>query len=144
MGGSSNERGFQLLELVVALGIVSVLAGVTMAGANRWLPGIRLEQASAEIVASLRHARARAVAFGRPVEFVLDLPGRRWSVDGAARGLPAGVEFDPSRSTRVRDDRLTIRFQPGGYTSDNATIAVRSGSAARRIVVSSAGRVRWE
>ena len=146
--------GFSLLELLCALGVLSLLLGAALPTLSTTLPALALDHAGRALVAELELARVRAIHRNTRVRAVVELALARYRIesesegrfesDGADRTLPAGVTFDAGASTRVAGGRVVITFLPRGHTADNATIALGNGVATtpRRVVVSSAGRVR--
>jgi prepilin-type N-terminal cleavage/methylation domain-containing protein len=150
----ARRRGFTVLELLFALGMLLVLAAIAEPRVAASLPGIFLEQGSRGLAAELELARLKAVTRNSRVRVVVRLDAASYDVeedsegrfvaDGATRRLPGGVAFDPALSSRVSQNRISITFQPRGHTADNATIALAAGQVRRRVVVSPAGRVRIE
>lgn len=150
-----RATGFTLLELLVALGILATLLAVAVPRVEAELPARRLDHAARTLAAETRLARVKAVSRGLRVRVVSDLAGGAWLVEadegggfvaeGGERALPAGVSFDAGRSSRIRDGKVSITFQPRGHTADNATIVLTAGSdLERRVIVSTGGRVRIE
>ena len=152
---TTRRRGFTLLELLCALGILSLLLAAALPRISAVLPGLLLDRAAWQLVSALELARVKAINRNTRVRTILELEGGQYRVeaesegrfesDGGTRALPAGVLFDASASTRVSAGRISITFLPRGHTTDNATIALGAGAGARRrVVVSGAGRVRVE
>ena len=152
---TTRRRGFTLLELLCALGILSLLLAAALPRVSAALPGLLLDRAAWQLVSELELARVKAINRNTRVRTILELePGQyrveaesegRFESEGGLRALPAGVAFDASASSRVSGGRISITFLPRGHTTDNATIALRAGAGApRRVVVSGAGRVRVE
>lgn len=61
-----NEQGFTLLEVLVAVAIVAVLAGVGAFYANRYLPVYRLREATRDMASTLQDARLESIKRGSP------------------------------------------------------------------------------
>ncbi len=150
-----QAAGFTLLELLCALGILSLLATVALPRLSATLPALALDQAARQIASELELARIEAINRNARARTIFDLAAARYSVElesegrfeaqGAVRSLPSGVSFDSAASSRVSAGRISVTFVPRGNTADNATIAVTTASGgSRRVVVSAAGRVRVE
>jgi prepilin-type N-terminal cleavage/methylation domain-containing protein len=151
---TTRRPGFTLLELIVALAVLSLLLAAALPRISATLPSLAVDRAAWQLVSELELARVKAINRNARTRTILELePGRyrveaesegRFESEGGLRALPGGVGFDPAGSTRVSGGRISITFQPRGHTTDNATIALRAGAAQRRVVVSGAGRVRVE
>jgi type IV fimbrial biogenesis protein FimT len=150
-----RRHGFTLLELVCALGILSVLLAIALPRISAALPGLLVDQAARRLVSELELARVKAVNRNTRVRTICELAAAQYRVEiesegrfdpeGGARTFPSGVGFDAASSTRVSGGRISITWLPRGHTFDNATIALTAtGGAVRRVIVSAAGRVRVE
>lgn len=149
------RSGFTVLELLCALGILAVLLAIAVPRVSASLPGLLADQAVRRLAADVQLARVKAISRNGRVRAVMQLDAATYVIEadvegqfvaeGEPRRLPSGVAFDASASSRVVANRVSITFQPRGHTADNATIAiVASNGAARRVIVSPAGRVRIE
>jgi type IV fimbrial biogenesis protein FimT len=156
MGHASIHRhGFTLLELVCALGVLSVFFAIALPRISATLPGLLVDQAARRLVSELELARVKAVNRNTRVRTICELAAAQYRVEiesegrfepeGDARMFPSGVAFDAASSTRVSGGRISITWLPRGHTFDNATIALTAtGGTVRRVIVSAAGRVRIE
>lgn len=98
---AAREAGFTLIEMMVALAILGLIAGIAAPVMTRLLARRAITEASATLALGLAEARAEAVAGGSPVQ--LDLVPAA-APDGAARlvasagrhdhALPGGVGLD--------------------------------------------------
>lgn len=150
-----RTRGFTLLELIVVLGLLSVVFAIALPQVSASLPGLFVDQAARTLAAELQLARVKAVSRNTRMRIIMELDRRAIRLeqdtgDGfvpehESPPLPGGVTFDRESSTRVSGSRISITFQPRGNTADNATIVLlASGGIRRRVIVNSAGRVRME
>ena len=147
-----RRAGFTLLELLVALVIVSLVLAIGAPRLSALGPSLSLERSSRFLAIDLERTRWLAVARNSRARIEIDLAAGRYTsaVEGDsgyvlvfARDLPSGIGFDETASTRVVDGRISVVFQPRGNTFSNATIALAtSGDRVRRVVVNQAGRVR--
>ena len=66
-----TSSGFSLIELVVALGIGSILAGIAVPAYFAWLPDFRLKSAARNLYSDMRQARPAGVKdnLGRRIVF---------------------------------------------------------------------------
>lgn len=63
----SETRGFTLIELMIVLGVISVLAGVAFPMLSQWIPNYRLKGAAQILYADLQKAKLHAVKTNRNV-----------------------------------------------------------------------------
>jgi prepilin-type N-terminal cleavage/methylation domain-containing protein len=147
--------GFSLLELLCSLGMMSVLFAIALPRVSAVVPGLVLDQAARQVVSDLELVRLKAINRNNRVRAIFDLDRAEYRIENDAEGtfeaegpprrLPGAVAFDTSASTRVSGGRVTITVLPRGNTFDNATIALRaSDGSRRRVIVGTAGRVRFE
>ena len=150
-----KTNGFTLLELLCALGLLSLVFGIALPRISAALPGLYLDQATRSLASEVQLARVKAISRNTRARVILQLDRGSYqpevesegifTPEGTARQLAGGVTFDAGSSSRVSGGRITITFQPRGNTADNSTIALTSASGGqRRVIVSSAGRVRIE
>jgi prepilin-type N-terminal cleavage/methylation domain-containing protein len=66
------KSGFTLLEIIVALCIISVIAGISYPVFSRYLPNARVRAAARELDSVLQKARLRAAITQRPVRVVVN------------------------------------------------------------------------
>jgi prepilin-type N-terminal cleavage/methylation domain-containing protein len=141
------SRGFSLIELILALTVIGIIAGLSYPKAETLLDRVAVERAARVLVAAQARARMRALAESRVSLLFVSrdslvlrvLNGSdtvtRWRVAGPGA---SGVDLNgPARP---------LRFLPTGVTSgvSNATYELSRGGTSRRVVVSRWGRVRIE
>jgi prepilin-type N-terminal cleavage/methylation domain-containing protein len=63
----SNGRGFTLIELIVVIGIVSIIMGVAIPAITTWLPKYKVNSAARDIGSTMQMARLKAA--GSAVEY---------------------------------------------------------------------------
>jgi len=117
-----RERGFSLLELLVALVIIGLSMSLVLPVFVRGLSSVRLKTASREVSATLRYARSLAVSMGKEQIMNLDIDtGKYWLNQDTVniRKLPPEVRF---RSLTIQGreivvGRAGIIFYPNGNSS---------------------------
>ncbi|WP_136808412.1 GspH/FimT family pseudopilin [Desulfosediminicola flagellatus] len=61
--------GFTLVEMMVVIGIISILSAVVFSGLNKWVPNYRLKGAAQELHAAMQRAKSMAIKSNRNVGF---------------------------------------------------------------------------
>ncbi len=139
-------RGFTLLEVLVALALVTILAAISVPHWGTLLPTYRLRSAARQLRADLNRIKMQAVSETARLHLVFS--ASRYSVekyDGATyrpigddRSLPNGIDI---RSTT----RSSLGFTPRGTATPGTGGTVKicnSKEAGTNVVVSSTGRIR--
>lgn len=107
VGKRVGTRGVSLLEILIVLGLVTILFGAVASGVGR-LSGSRMRAAAGLVMTSVRAAISRANSQGRPVRLVFDLDEQRLileetrgrmlrvrdSDEGAKAGAAAATELE--------------------------------------------------
>jgi type IV fimbrial biogenesis protein FimT len=163
-----DEHGFTLIEMIVALAVVSLLVGIGAPATSRLVASMRTTSALSEITGALAVGRMEAIRRNAPVTVCPSTDGRTCRSDGDWRtgwivfddhsrtGRPASVAAiirAEDGDTRGLDIRATagrrhIRFQPDGWSS-GTNVTIRLCDEARErylgaVIVNNAGRVRSE
>ena len=143
-----NISGLSILELVVALGLASVLAGVGVLSHHALRPGLNLMTATRQVVMGLLAARMRAVARNTDLRLVFPsgstayrLQARNGSTyddEGAPVALAAGIVIVDCTARAS-----AISFRPRGNAGTFGTVTLQNARGdVRRVVVDIAGQVR--
>ncbi len=110
--GAHPSEGYVLLELMLALAIIGLLAGLALPRASATGGAGELRSTAARIAVLLRADRNAALRGGLPVVSDIDRQA------GAVRsGAGAGVVVLPPRYRMLVSDTLTggVRFDPDGH-----------------------------
>jgi len=70
--GLSGRRAFTLVEIILAAGIIALLAGMFVAAMGQWYQKQSLDESALRVEAILRMARAEACSQGRLVRLAFD------------------------------------------------------------------------
>lgn len=138
-----RQAGFSLIEIMVALTIMALAAGVVVMTAGA--PGGGLSAQTDRLIAGLEAARDRALSANRHVSVEITPAGFRTLTHSLITGpAPAPLEAWPDglsvRSPQA-DLPLIIRFDPVGL-AEGGIIELGQGKAVDGIIVEPSGRVR--
>jgi general secretion pathway protein H len=130
-----RARGFTLVELLVVLAIAGALLAVAPVALQRYRESTDYRDALRTIAAGLTEARNTAITGGRVVAFSVDLAGRQYGIDGAARReLPPSVAIRATvADTELADNVARIRFFPGGNATGGSIEVIRASGAGARL-----------
>jgi prepilin-type N-terminal cleavage/methylation domain-containing protein len=142
----SCERGFTLLEVVLAVALFSILAAIALPNWTALVPGFRLSGAGRQIQSELHRTKARAVSGNSDFRLVFASTNyaieRRssasWEATGEKKPFPDGIEI---RSVTVSGLGFTPRGTPTPGTGGTVKLCNGTG-VGRNVVVGSTGRVR--
>lgn len=143
-----EARGFTVLELVVAVGLIGCLAAMAAWRAVAWLPDLRLDAAARQVMLDLRLTRARAMAEQRYRRLAFDVgrdlyqpqrkDGAAYQAEGTPTQLPAGIDVVDCSAAGA-----AVSFAPRGTAASFGTVLLRNSlGREKRVVVDIVGRVR--
>ncbi len=121
MSAAGSESGFTLLEMLVVMGLMTLIAMVAAPNIERELGFMQLRETAAALRANLRVVRSDALRSNQQVAFSLSSDGKgyAWS-EGETRRVPGQVELRMPKGQ-------TILFYGDG-TSSGGTVLVSLGS----------------
>jgi general secretion pathway protein H len=133
-----RQRGFTLMEVLVALVIGVLLVALTPPLLSGMSGATELRGAARQLAAGLRNARNEAVTRQQEAVLLLDLAGHRFAVSGDPREvtLPNSVELHlyTAQSELLDREKGSIRFFPDGSSTGGA-ITVSGPKLAYRVNV---------
>ncbi len=129
----SPRAGFTMLEMLVALGILSLVMGATSQLLRPPSDKLRIESAARALCSALRATHARAVATNSETQVALDLTRKTFvsPVAGEA-ALPhdAAIRIEVAQGQRLTGDVGAILFFPdGASTGGDISIDLPGGRA---------------
>jgi type IV fimbrial biogenesis protein FimT len=159
-----SQRGFTLLELLVALGILALLAGMAINGFSSTLASIRMSSQVNHLVHTLHLARHKARAIGTDIAICKSVdrrqcaPNAQWhdgwlmfaNEDGdKPPHLDAGETVLATGSgqqrLRIASTRRAFIMRPPGKRSTNGSLIYcddRGNDSARAVIISHTGKPR--
>lgn len=135
------NRGFSLPELLVAVAVIGVLAGLSLNSGVEALARQRLEHASRKLLQGLERARAEAQRHGQPCGLALHADG--WAPPVAA-SLPACLPSSSSWRGPLERGSVQLahnlpsllRFSSNGLLLDGGTLVLSTaGTPLKRCLV---------
>jgi type II secretory pathway pseudopilin PulG len=140
---SHHSAGATLIETVIVLGLIGLVAGITIPPAARLLDGIRLRSATSEVVSLFATARNIAILHSTHATVKVDekagvvaLYTPRDTLHVRRLHASYGVTLDATR------DSVSYGPTGMGYGAANTRIIITLGARADTITTSRLGRVR--
>ncbi|MGD0189604.1 MAG: prepilin-type N-terminal cleavage/methylation domain-containing protein [Rhizomicrobium sp.] len=135
MSAAGNEAGFTLLEMLVVLGLLSLISMIAIPDFERVIGLLELRETAATLQANLRVIRADALRSDQEVDFALDGDGKgyQWS-EVEKRRVPDRVDLRMAKGQ-------AIVFYGDGTTSGGAVKVLSGGREILIIVDESTGAV---
>ena len=146
---ADEPSGYTLTELMIVLGILAVVLGLSGIWLSSQLPHYRLNGAVRQIRADLLAARAQAVREGNGVRIFFRDP-QHYDIldDDNNNGRADPGEALESRSIQEEFAGVVIQsnnnpiYHPRGTASSLATVRVSNASGEKAITISITGRVK--
>jgi prepilin-type N-terminal cleavage/methylation domain-containing protein len=149
-------KGMTLLEIVVTMGLISLMAALVGFGFRDLYPSLHLQGAVKDIVLDIQTARMMAIAQNRPCRIVFSPGQESYQIEKASAsgdvqwtGTPVGIprEFDNPNNPHHHPgvDLLSSSFNPvfsPRGTAAGASIRLQCGERQKLITISSQGRVK--
>jgi type II secretion system protein H len=144
-----QPKGFTTTELLIAVAMIGMLAGIATPSLQQWLSTMRVDTAAREMAATLQLSKMRAVTENTRYRMSFDLSHNAyvsqreslgaWHNVEAPTRLPAGL-----RLVSVSAGRNPLYFEPlGTAPGGNAVITLQNARGRTRTVsISTGGRVK--
>lgn len=162
----SRDAGFSFLELMVALGIIAIIASLAVPGLINWRSTVRLREAAYYLKGDLEFAKSAAIK--KNVSVGVQLSADTYTIfvdydkDGGTAGdliqngperllryrqLPAGVSIDLAATDFPDDDRTGFNSRGLPRTADGTpgpaegTVTLKNSRDSRQVVLNRLGRL---
>ncbi len=119
VAGVRRACGFSLVELLVALALVSAFVVVALPAFSGGGDTLKARSAAREVHRVLKAARDQAITWAKPSEVIIDTQGQRVALTGSAveYRIPAGMHLTRAAQTA---DTWRVVFFPDGTVSGGA------------------------
>lgn len=135
-----SDRGFTLLEILAAIGIISILAAVALSDWGSLFSSYRLNAAGRQLYGDLQRARMRAVMENTTFKVVSSAGNSNYTLQREdtvveSKPLPSGIEIlvDSTRIFTSRGTASSGRIQLCDSSTDKRTDVVVNGAGRLRI-----------
>ena len=131
-GALEDERGFTLIEVIVAIILMGVLFAIA---SSMWFGAIesrRVDTGTNRLAADLRHAHSRAINRLAPQTVTLTAGSSKYTMTGVTDPIDLDDFPDAGDDVVVADAGLTVAFCPNGSVEipPNATVCSAAPSGA--------------
>ena len=143
-GQTLSRAGATLIEVMVVMGIIAVLAAVSIPRAAKYLDRIQVSGATREIASVFATARMAAVARASLVSVLIDqTAGTITAVSGTDTVVTRKIGESFGVTMRATRDSMSYSSIGLGYGAANLRVIVSRGDAADSVVTSRLGRIRF-
>lgn len=119
-----NNKAFSLIELIIIIGIMSVLGGLATISFNQWIRKANIEKYTKEIFADIQDMRTKATFTKRVHEIEINTTNivfRRYSTLNDTNGIvltTKQVPYTLEKSSWSNPTALRIRFETNGIMTE--------------------------
>lgn len=147
-----NESGFSLTEIMIVLGILTILSVMAIPDIKGWLPKYRLKAAARQIVSDMQLARYRAIGTNTRHGIYFQT-ANSYQLYSDTNNPPASYDSNDTIEKNVllhqsiicNPNRNPINFLPlGTATAATVTIQNEKGQTSSIKVLGTTGRIRIE
>jgi prepilin-type N-terminal cleavage/methylation domain-containing protein len=119
------NRGFTLLELIVAIAIFAILCSITIPAYSSWLPDYELRNAARDLYSTMRLAKTLAVKQNTTYQIIFDTSGKgSYKIvrpDNTIAKVVSFSTYDPSGGIRYGNGKATKNTSGGPLKPDGVS-----------------------
>lgn len=134
----TRDCGFSLVEVLIAVAVLALLAGLGFSQVPEWLARQRVDKATRQVELDLHRARLEAQRRGQPCGMTLSSDGWRGPLNGEL--APCFEGSDPLGEGLLLQHNFpdVLRFTSNGLVLDGGTVLISasSGGMVRCLVMS--------
>ncbi|MFO7761172.1 MAG: GspH/FimT family pseudopilin [Thermodesulfobacteriota bacterium] len=119
----TDKGGFSLMEMVIVLGIISIMAAIAIPSFLDWLPRYRLKSAARDLYSNMQKARIGAIKSNKDWAIVFDAAANKYHLcsDKGSDGSWSGVGDNTVERTVDLDDYQSNIQYGHGKAAQSAT-----------------------
>ncbi len=147
-----NQKGFTLIEMIVAVAIIATLTGIAIPVYIGMKPSIRLSGATRQIMGDLMQARMQAICQNNEFKIFFLADNHRYTIldDDDGEGDIDSGELTGTKD--IHDEYYDVTFtwtaepifHPRGNASPAAGVTLSNSSGTKTVTVAITGRVKIE
>ena len=158
-----QHSGFSLLELMVTIGVISIMAAIAVPGIIRWLPRYHLGNAARDVLSVIESARVEAVKRNTSIGVNFNTGSNRYSmwIDNGVGGgsshdatqngaestifsgqMPAGINMASAAfgsNQRFRFNGMGIPMRTDGLPGGGSVTLTNNNGDTRMVIVKRGG-----
>ena len=147
-----NQKGFSLIEIIVAIAIIVTLTGIAVPVYIGMKPSIRLSGATRQIMGDLMWARMQAISQNNEFKMFFLADNHRYTIldDDNNDGNIDGNELTVTKDIHGEYCDVTFSstndpiFYPRGNASPTATVTLINSVGTKTVTIAMTGRVKIE
>jgi prepilin-type N-terminal cleavage/methylation domain-containing protein len=127
-GNEKRQDGFSLIELIIVIGIISILAGIGSYSWQRYVANANLRTAARDMVADFNYMKTNAVSrpdFTHTIAFSRTANPNTYILAAVDAGGNSASSFPQTRTPALAGSSVSISSLPGGGTSYTLTFLAR-------------------
>jgi len=123
-----NKQGFTLIEVMIVLGMISILMGFAAPSLHKWRSEAAVNRVAIDIMAGLRRARSQAISEGSTVTVTVSPGSHKLSVGATDISLSDKINFEAKINTgdSYAGADISIDFYPNGSCESTLYVQVNN------------------